>query len=64
MQFNLVDASPGKVKAEYVVLKEHANPLGTLHGGFVAAVDCLTTLAQATKGKDVPLGVTLNLNMR
>lgn len=49
--------------AELKVLPEHANRIGTLHGGCTAAiVDNITTCAQLTK--DGLPGISINLNIK
>ncbi|KAE9993311.1 hypothetical protein EG327_005505 [Venturia inaequalis] len=57
-------ASPGRVKFEVEVLKEHTNRLNILHGGTIASmVDLGGSLAVASRGL-FATGVSTDLNVR
>ncbi|XP_048850476.1 acyl-coenzyme A thioesterase 13 [Brienomyrus brachyistius] len=60
---NIVSASPGKVVCEMKVEEEHANRLGTLHGGLTATlVDVISTTAFMYTERGLP-GVSVDMNI-
>ncbi|XP_004693379.1 PREDICTED: acyl-coenzyme A thioesterase 13 [Condylura cristata] len=59
----VVSADPGKVICELKVEEEHANKLGTLHGGLTATlVDNISTLALLCTERGAP-GVSVDMNI-
>ncbi|XP_076999925.1 acyl-coenzyme A thioesterase 13 isoform X1 [Tamandua tetradactyla] len=59
----LVSTSPGKVICEMQVEEEHANKLGTLHGGLTATlVDTISTMALLCTERGAP-GVSVDMNI-
>ncbi|XP_016071737.1 PREDICTED: acyl-coenzyme A thioesterase 13 [Miniopterus natalensis] len=63
IQVTLVSASPGKVTCELKVEEEHANKMGTLHGGLTATlVDNISTMALLCTERALP-GVSVDMNI-
>jgi len=59
----IISASPGKVKFELEIAKEHTNRLGILHGGTIASmVDLGGSLVVASRGL-FATGVSTDLNV-
>ncbi|MCS6904011.1 MAG: PaaI family thioesterase [Bacteroidia bacterium] len=59
----LVEVEEGMVEAEYIVHQEFTNPLGTLHGGIMAAIiDDTVGAAVYTLALPTPF-VTITLNI-
>uniref|UniRef100_A0A0N4ZU76 Acyl-coenzyme A thioesterase 13 n=1 Tax=Parastrongyloides trichosuri TaxID=131310 RepID=A0A0N4ZU76_PARTI len=63
-QSKVINAEEGKVAIELDVLKEHTNPMGTLHGGcsatlidFITSVACIVSPVQKT---GVSVDMTIN----
>ncbi|XP_063216020.1 acyl-coenzyme A thioesterase 13-like [Bacillus rossius redtenbacheri] len=60
---NITSAGQGWCSAEMIVLHEHQNSGGTLHGGLTATlVDNVSTLALMTTGSGVP-GVSVDMHI-
>lgn len=62
-QVEILDATPGTVKARYTVTQDDVNVYGTLHGGWTAnMVDIVTSLAAANT-EPVVWGVSIDLSV-
>lgn len=63
LQLTIVSGGNGRCLAELKVQEENTNRGGTLHGGLTATlIDNVTTLAMMSK--EVPPGVSVNLNVK
>ncbi|XP_058141300.1 acyl-coenzyme A thioesterase 13 [Dasypus novemcinctus] len=59
----LVSTAPGKVICEMKVEEQHANKMGTLHGGLTATIiDNISTLALLCTERGLP-GVSVDMNI-
>ncbi|XP_051025309.1 acyl-coenzyme A thioesterase 13 [Acomys russatus] len=59
----LVSAAPEKIICELKVEEQHANKLGTLHGGLTATlVDSISTMALMCTERGLP-GVSVDMNI-
>jgi uncharacterized protein (TIGR00369 family) len=60
---SLLEVDEGVIEAQFIVYKEFTNPLGTLHGGIIAAmIDDTMGAAVYTLGLESPF-VTISLNI-
>ncbi|XP_004712533.1 acyl-coenzyme A thioesterase 13 [Echinops telfairi] len=60
---SVVSSAPGKVVCEMRVEEQHANKMGTLHGGLTATlVDSISTLALLCTDRAAP-GVSVDMNI-
>ncbi|XP_046997430.1 acyl-coenzyme A thioesterase 13-like isoform X3 [Schistocerca americana] len=60
----IVSAGEGKCRGELTIAEEHQNPLGTMHGGFIATlVDQMSMFALQTH-ENGPKAVSVNINVR
>ncbi|XP_046997428.1 acyl-coenzyme A thioesterase 13-like isoform X1 [Schistocerca americana] len=59
----IVSAGEGKCRGELTIAEEHQNPLGTMHGGFIATlVDQMSMFALQTH-ENGPKAVSVNINV-
>nr|XP_040138033.1 acyl-coenzyme A thioesterase 13 [Ictidomys tridecemlineatus] len=62
-QVTLVSAAPEKVICEMKVEEQHANKMGTLHGGLTATlIDSISTVALLCSERGLP-GVSVDMNI-
>lgn len=59
----IISAGEGKCRGELIVEEEHQNPIGTMHGGFIATlVDQISMFALGTN-ENHPKAVSVNINV-
>ncbi|XP_049828154.1 acyl-coenzyme A thioesterase 13-like isoform X1 [Schistocerca gregaria] len=59
----ITSAGEGKCRGELTIAEEHQNPLGTMHGGFIATlVDQMSMFALQTH-ENRPKAVSVNINV-